>query len=61
MHPEQKKIYAAMTPSQKLRQVLRLRQSAWDLKAAWLRKIHPEWTEVQVQDEVRRIFLYARD
>lgn len=49
-------ILRAMTPEQKLDAAFRLYWTARDLKAAGLRMAHPEWTEAQVQEEVRRIF-----
>lgn len=60
MHPEQKRIFQSMTPEQKLRTALRLHYSARKLKEAGLQANHPDWTEEQVQAEVRKIFLYAR-
>lgn len=53
------KIYQQMTPEQKLNQALLLYHSARELKAAALRTKRPDWTEEQVQAEVREIFLYA--
>jgi hypothetical protein len=60
MHPEQKRIYQSMTAEQKLEVSLRLYYSARELKAAGLRAQHPDWTEEQIRDKVREIFLYAR-
>jgi hypothetical protein len=60
LHPEQKRIYQSMTPEQKLGVALDLYHCAWDLKAAGLRAQHPDWSEKQIQDKVREIFLYAR-
>ncbi len=59
MHAAQKKILAEKTPTRKLRAALRLRQSALELKAAWLRRKHPEWTEKAVHEEVRKAFDHA--
>ena len=56
----QKKIYQSMTPEQKLKLGLRLYYSAKQLKAAALHHDHPEWTEEEIQKELREIFLYAR-
>lgn len=56
----QRDILAAMTPEERLRQAFALRQMAWNLKAAWIRQTQPELSEEQVQDVVRRAFLYAR-
>jgi len=60
MDPQQKKIYQSMTPEQKLKIALRLYYSARQLKAAALHHDHPKWTEKQIQEKVREIFLYAR-
>jgi hypothetical protein len=56
----QKEIYQSMTPEQKLRIALKLYYSARQLKAAALRHDHPKWTEKEIQEKVREIFLYAR-
>ena len=45
-----------MSPDRKLEVSQALRQAAWELKAAWIRSIHPELPELAVQDEVRRLF-----
>ena len=60
MHPEQKRIFRAMSPAEKLRIAQELYYSARRLKAAALRSWHPEWSEEEVQRKVREIFLYAR-
>lgn len=49
-----------MTPAERLAQAFRLREMAWNMRAAWLRQNHPDWTEDEVQEHVARIFLYAR-
>ena len=50
----------SMTPQQKLNLALDLYHSAWRLKAAWLRKKHPNLTEEEIQKKVKDIFLYAQ-
>jgi hypothetical protein len=60
MHPEQKRIFKSMSPEQKLEIALRLIYSARELKAAGLRAQHPDWTEEEVSNRLREIFLYAR-
>ncbi|NUM52516.1 MAG: hypothetical protein HUU46_02625 [Candidatus Hydrogenedentes bacterium] len=60
-HDEYIRILRAMTPEQKLRATSNLYWAARDLKAAWFRSQHPEWSEEQVQKAVRDAFLYARD
>ena len=56
----QKEIFKKMTPEQKLKAAMRLYWSARRLKAAWLRRQNPDWTEEQVQKEVTEIFKNAR-
>ena len=60
MSPEERRILRAMTPEQKLKAIERLYWTARSLKAAWLRQQHPEWSEDEVQREVREIFLNVR-
>jgi hypothetical protein len=59
MHPEQKRIFQAMTPEQKLKVALHLYYSARELKAGALRTFHPDWDEDTVQKKVREIFLFS--
>ncbi len=49
-----------MTPEQKLQVALDLYQSAKALKAAGLKRQHPDWSSEQINQKVREIFLYAR-
>ena len=60
LHPEQKRIYQSMTPEQKLRVALRLYHSARELKAYGLRAQHPGWSENEINEKVKEMFLYAR-
>jgi hypothetical protein len=60
MHPEQKKSYQAMTPEKKLQLALDLYYSAREIKAAGLKRQHPEWSTEKINQKVREIFLYAR-
>ncbi len=60
MHPEQKRIFQAMSADQKLSAALKLYYSAKELKAAGLRVQNPDWTEDMIREKVREIFLYAR-
>ena len=60
MHPEQIKAFKSMTPAMKLRLAQSLYYSARSLKEAALRKQHPDWTEEEIKQKVREIFLYAR-
>lgn len=59
IHPEQKRIYQSMTPEDKVNAALNLYHYARELKAAGLRARHPDWSEKQIQDQVREIFLNA--
>lgn len=55
------RILRAMTPEQKLRSLSQLYWGARKRKAAWLRSLHPDWDENQIEDAVRAAFMYARD
>jgi hypothetical protein len=63
MDPEASPEYLAamrgLSGDQKLRTAAMLYWSARKIKAARLRELHPDWTEDQVQEKVRRIFLHA--
>ena len=48
-----------MSPHDKWNEVLRLREAAWQLKRAFVREQHPDWTPDQVENAVSKIFLYA--
>jgi len=56
----QDEILRAMTPHQKLRVAMNLYYSARQLKMAWIRQLHKDWSEKQVEEAVRRIFANAR-
>ena len=58
--PEQVEIYRRMTPGRRLGLAEHLYWTGREMKATWLRSIHPEWTEDQVAKEVTRIFSHAR-
>jgi len=60
MDPKQIELYRSMSPSQKIRIALRLYYSAWQLKEAGLRLHHPDWTQKELQEKTKEIFLYAR-
>jgi thymidylate kinase len=60
MHSEQKRIYQSMTPQQKLQIAMDLYNTARRLKAAGLKSQHPDWTEKEIHQKVREIFLNAR-
>ena len=58
--PEQIELFRAMTGERRLQLAEQLYWSARKLKLAGLRAQHPDWTEAQLNAEVRRIFLHAR-
>lgn len=61
MHPEalalQDRLLKAMSPERKLLVSEALRNSAWELKAAWIRSRNPDLSPLEVQQRVRQIFL----
>ena len=58
--PEQFAIYRGMKPERRLALAESLYWSARQMKAAWLRKQHVDWSEEQVSKELTRIFAHAR-
>jgi hypothetical protein len=58
--PEQIEAFRRMPPERRLALAEQLYWSARELKAAWLRAQHPDWSEAEVAREVTRIFLHAR-
>jgi hypothetical protein len=55
----QQEIYLKMSPAQKWEEVCKLRAIAWMLKRAAVKERHPEWSAEEIENEVRKIFLYA--
>jgi Rv0078B-related antitoxin len=58
--PDQLAVLRAMSGARRLRLAEQLYWSARKMKAAGLRSQHPDWSEAEVNDEVRRIFSHAR-
>lgn len=54
-------IISRMTAEQKLETATGLYYSAKELKAAWLKKIHPKWSQEKIDSKVKEIFLDAGD
>ena len=52
-------ILRKMTPEQKLEASMSLYHSARNLKAAWFRHLHSDWSEEQVEQAVRDVFAKA--
>jgi len=57
--PEYAAVLQRMTGAQKLNAAFALYWSARKIKAAGLRRQHPDWTEDQIQQRVKEIFLHA--
>ena len=53
-------ILREMTPEQKLMAAMDLYWSARSLKAAWLRKLHPDWSDEKIEKAVKEAFSNAR-
>ena len=58
--PEQFASFRRMLPERRLALAEQLYWTAREVKAAWLRAQHVDWSEDQVKREVTRIFLHAR-
>ena len=56
----QDEILRKMTPHQKLQAAMNLYYSARQLKAAWIRQLHKDWSDKKVEEAVREIFANAR-
>lgn len=52
--------FRAMTPSERWKAARALYWSARRFKTAHIRQQHPEWTDTQVDQAVRRSFMYVR-
>ena len=59
LHPVQVEIYKKMSAQRKLEILDNLYRTARELKAIGIRRDYPEWTEEDVQNRLREIFLYA--
>jgi len=58
--PEYAALLRRISGEEKWRAAFRLYWSARRLKGAALREQHPDWTEEQVQQRVKEIFLHTR-
>lgn len=59
MHPIQKEIFRKMSAEEKLRVAEKLYWDARKLRAAWLTGQHPDWSEEQVLEAVKKAFLHG--
>ena len=60
MTAEERRILRAMTPAQRLAAAEEMYRAARAIKAAALRRQHPDWSEERIRREVRDIFLHGR-
>jgi hypothetical protein len=56
----QREIFRAMTPARRWEQFLSLRATAWKLKRAGIKSVHPDLPASEIEDMVREYFLHAR-
>ena len=54
------KRFKNFSPQKKLELSMQLYYSARELKRAALKHFHPDWSEEEIEKELRRIFMYAR-
>lgn len=57
--PEQVARYRAMTPAERWQQAVLLYWQARRLREAHERALHPDWSDDQVREHVKKIFLRA--
>jgi hypothetical protein len=59
----QNQIIRKMTPGQRLAIAQELYQTAWEIKKSALKALHPDWTDEEILQRTRRIFVtgYAGD
>lgn len=57
--PEYLRALRKLTPSERWETARRLYWHAREIRAEVLRLKYPDWNEEEVQDEVRRLFMYA--
>jgi|GEM_PF-1204844 hypothetical protein len=55
-----KNIYRSMTAEEKLGIATELYFSAMNLKKAHLKRLHPKWTEQEIEQRAREWMLYAK-
>ena len=53
----QDELIRAMSPARRLEIAQELYDTAWQLKAAGLRREYPDWSDKSIFDKVRRVFL----
>jgi Rv0078B-related antitoxin len=60
LHPEQIKALRRMTPARRLELSLRFIEEMRELRAAMLRREHPDWTPEQISQALREFVLNGR-
>lgn len=58
---QQREYFREMSPEERWKAAMRLYWSMRRLKASYVRMQHPEWTEAEVDAEVKRAFTNVRD
>jgi hypothetical protein len=53
-------LVGAMSPARKLEIATQLYWAARDMKRAGVHRLHPDWTDEQIESAVRDIFMHAR-
>jgi hypothetical protein len=56
----QRDVLRRLTPGERWVVARNLYWSARRLKAAFVRSEHPDWSDAEVEDHVRRVFLHGR-
>jgi hypothetical protein len=57
--PQQIARYRSMTPAERLHQAFELYWMARQIREAHERSLHPDWTDEQVHEHVKKIFTRA--
>lgn len=60
MHAEQIESLKRLSPAEKLILAQQLRQTAFEWKTAYVRRLNPDWSDERVREKVKEAFLYAR-
>lgn len=50
-----------LSAQKKIEAMLQLNKSAREAKKAWLQHCHPDWSEREINQAVRDVFLFAKD
>ena len=61
LSPEYIRILQGMSGEEKLRTAAKMWWTARNLKTAFLKRQHPDWSEEKIETKVKEIMLYATD